>query len=152
MSFISARNAVRYKNGNCTEYGRNKAYDIEKQGLFPYSYPGTKIERGQKAGRRGGTYTGGELSHSSAASGCPVKDLANMKGSRIIKGQRQEVLPQPGLAAAVQANLPVWRGWVQHLPSQQPASSLPVLAPADIFSCYTLLLGIFTTSHFVANL
>lgn len=31
----------------------------------------------------------------------PVKDLANIKGSRIIKGQIQEVLSQPGLADTV---------------------------------------------------
>lgn len=95
------RNAVRYKNGERTECGRNKAYNIEKQGLFPYSYPGTRIERSKSSRAEGGTYTGGELFHSSAASECPVKDLANIKGSRIIKGQRQEVLPQPGLADAV---------------------------------------------------
>lgn len=39
--------------------------------------------------------------HSSTDPGCPVKGLANIKGSKIIKGQNQEVLPQQELADTV---------------------------------------------------
>lgn len=67
--------------------------------------PRGQKQRGQKAvGLGEGEVSTLEVScfHNSEASGCPVKDLANMKGSsRIIKGQTQELLPQPGLADAV---------------------------------------------------
>lgn len=76
--------------GNAQTVEGTKPATLKCRASSPYS-PGTRIERSKNSGAGGGVHTGGEL-----FSGCPVKDLANIKGSRIIKGQRQEVLSQPG--------------------------------------------------------
>lgn len=102
MPFISARNALRYKMRNETMEGTKPA-TLKCRASSPYS-SGTRIER-PKPSRAGGwgvaCTLGVSYFHSSTDPGCPVKDLANIKGSKIIKGQNQEVLPQQELADTV---------------------------------------------------
>lgn len=99
----SVRNAVRYTMGNTQTMEETKPATLKCSASLLLLPRGQK-QRGQKAvGLGEGEASTLEVScfHNSEASGCPVKDLANMKGSRIIKGQTQELLPQPGLADAV---------------------------------------------------